>query len=185
MGGDRHAKARECAFSAGSLMARIYGFPPVADANSRVLILGSMPSVKSLEDGFYYGHPRNAFWHVLADVFEEPLPADIPAKKRLLLRHGLALWDVIASCERDGSLDSAIRRDALNDFHAFFADHPGVRAVLVNGGLAAQKFKPALAEGRPILRLPSTSPAYTLSYDKKRAAWRSALMQILEDSKCL
>ena len=96
MGGDRHAKSNERA--AVFLMARIYGFPPVADANSRVLILGSMPSVKSLEDGFYYGHPRNAFWRVLADVFAEPLPEDSPAKKRLLLRHGLALWDVIVSC---------------------------------------------------------------------------------------
>ncbi len=181
MGGDRHGKSKEYAFPVGSLMARIYGFPPVADANSRVLILGSMPSVKSLEDGFYYGHPRNAFWHVLSDVFTEPLPVDIPAKKHLLLRHGIALWDVIASCERNGSLDSAIRRDEPNDFSAFFAEHPGIRAVLVNGGLAAQKFKPALAEGRPIVRLPSTSPAYTLSYDKKRAAWRSALMQFLED----
>ena len=86
MGGDRLANSNERA--AGFLMARIYGFPPVADANSRVLILGSMPSVKSLEDGFYYGHPRNAFWRVLADVFAEPLPEDIPAKKRLLLpRH--------------------------------------------------------------------------------------------------
>lgn len=179
MGGDRLAKSNERA--AGFLMARIYGFPPVADANSRVLILGSMPSVRSLEDGFYYGHPRNAFWRVLADVFAEPLPEDIPAKKRLLLRHGLALWDVIVSCERDGSLDSAIRREELNDFAAFFAAHPSVHAVLVNGGLAAQKFKPALAEGRPIVRLPSTSPAYTLPYDKKRAAWRSALMRFLED----
>ncbi len=98
----------------------------------------------------------------------------------MLLRHGLALWDVIASCERDGSLDSAIRREELNDFAAFFASHPNIRAVLVNGGLAAQKFKPALAEGRPIVRLPSTSPAYTLPYDEKRAAWRSALMQFLE-----
>lgn len=181
MGGDRHAKSKERAFPAVFLMARIHGFPPVADASSRVLILGSMPSVKSLEDGFYYGHPRNAFWHVLADIFAEPLPVDIPAKKQLLLGHGIALWDVIASCERDGSLDSAIRHDEPNDFAAFFAGHPCIRAVLVNGGLAAQKFKPSLAEGRTIVRLPSTSPAYTLSYDKKRAAWQSALMRFLED----
>ena len=124
MGGDRLANSNERA--AGFLMARIYGFTPVSDANSRVLILGSMPSVKSRDDGLYYGHE-------------------------------------------------------LNDFAAFFAAHPSVRAVLVNGGLAAQKFKPALAEGRPIVRLPSTSPAYTLPYDKKRAAWRSALMRFLED----
>ena len=137
----------------------VHPFPPVYDAESEILILGSFPSVKSREIMFYYGHPQNRFWRVLAAVYNADVPPNTDEKTRFLLKHHIALWDVIASCERDGSLDSAIRREELNDFAAFFAAHPSVRAVLVNGGLAAQKFKPALAEGRPIVRLPSTSPA--------------------------
>ena len=81
-------------------------FPPVVDENCRTLILGSFPSVKSREDGFFYGHPQNRFWRMLAAVFGEKVPAYIPAKKALLLRHHIALWDVIASCEIEGSSDA-------------------------------------------------------------------------------
>ena len=95
---------------------RITAFEPVATPGARVLVLGSMPSVESLNQGFYYAHPRNAFWHILAQVCNEPFPEDIPARIALLERHDLALWDVLASCERQGSLDSAIRQPAPNDF---------------------------------------------------------------------
>lgn len=160
--------------------ARIYGYPPVADEKSRVLILGSMPSVRSLETGFYYGHRQNAFWKILSDVFSRPLPATIEEKKRLLLENRVALWDVIASCERDGSLDSAIRGAAVNNFEPFFKAHPLIRAVLINGGTAYSLFPAYLAGEREILRLPSTSPAYTAPYDRKLAAWRDALERFLE-----
>ena len=163
-------------------MARIYGFPPVADANSRVLILGSMPSVKSLEDGFYYGHPRNAFWRVLADVFAEPLPEDIPAKKRLLLRHGLALWDVIVSCERDGSLDSAIRDALPNDVPGLLKRCPEIKVILFNGATAQNLYRKLIGDvpaGLRSVRMPSTSPAYTLKFEAKRAAWQKELEEIL------
>ncbi len=86
-------------------------FAPVYDRDSRILILGSLPSVKSREQGFYYGHARNRFWPMLAAVYREPVPESIPEKKALLLRHGLAVYDVIESCEIKGSSDSSIRKD--------------------------------------------------------------------------
>ena len=84
-------------------------FPPVVDENCRILVLGSFPSVKSREDGFFYGHPQNRFWRMLAAIFDEDIPVDIPAKKAFLLRHHIALWDVIASCEIEGSSDASVK----------------------------------------------------------------------------
>ena len=165
--------------SSRSTNRRIHGYPPVADGHSRVLILGSMPSVRSLETGFYYGHKQNAFWRILSDTFSEPLPATVDEKISLLLRNRVALWDVIESCERDGSLDSAIRGATVNDFQPFFESHPGIRAVLINGGTAYSLFPARLADKREILRLPSTSPAYTLPYDQKLATWKNALERFL------
>ena len=153
-------------------------FPPVAREDARILILGSMPSVASLEAGFYYGHPRNAFWRILAEVFNEPLPETVEQKKALILNHQLALWDSLTACEREGSLDSAIRQPELNDFGALFRDCPRIRRVLFNGGTAHRLF---MKSGRPFLNrrewavMPSTSPAYTLSYERKLALWRQAL----------
>ena len=157
---------------------RIVAFPPVARADARILILGSMPSVASLEAGFYYGHPRNAFWRILAEVFNEPLPETVEQKKALILNHQLALWDSLTACEREGSLDSAIRQPELNDFGALFHDCPRIQRVLFNGGTAHRLF---MKSGRPFLNgrewavMPSTSPAYTLSYERKLALWRQAL----------
>jgi TDG/mug DNA glycosylase family protein len=158
---------------------RIIAFEPVASPGARVLILGSMPSVESLNQGFYYAHPRNAFWHIMAEVCAEPFPEDIPARIALLNRHDIALWDVLASCERRGSLDSAIRQPAPNDFEGLFRRCPGIGRILFNGGTAERLFlkwgKPWI-EGRRCQRLPSTSPAYTLSYERKLAQWRQALL---------
>ena len=160
------------------MSGRIIAFEPVAPPGARLLILGSMPSVESLNQGFYYAHPRNAFWHILADVYGEPLPGGIPERIDLLNRHGIALWDVLQSCERQGSLDSAIRQPAPNDFVGLFRRCPDVRRILLNGGTAHRLFmkwgKP-FTEGRELLRLPSTSPAYTLPYERKLALWRQAL----------
>ena len=157
---------------------RIVAFDPVAPPGARVLILGSMPSVESLNQGFYYAHPRNAFWRIMAEVCGEPLPGDIPGKIALLTRHNIALWDVLQSCERQGSLDSAIRQPTPNDFEGLFRRCPGIRRILLNGGTAYRLFmkwgKPFI-EGRDLQRLPSTSPAYTLSYERKLAQWRQAL----------
>ena len=160
------------------MTGRITAFGPVARADARVLILGSMPSEASLRQGFYYGHPRNAFWPIMADIFGAPLPTDIPRKIALLEEHGVALWAALQSCEREGSLDSAIRSPRPNDFAALFARCPGIRRVLFNGATAQALFMRHAArylDGRSWERLPSTSPAYTLSYERKFAQWREAL----------
>ena len=159
---------------------RITAFPPVAPPGARVLILGSMPSVESLNQGFYYAHPRNAFWRVMAEVYGEPFPGDIPARISLLTRHGVALWDVLQSCEREGSLDSAIRQPAPNDFTGLFRRCPGIGRILFNGGTAERmflKYARTYLAGRRWQRLPSTSPAYTLSYERKLSQWREALLE--------
>ena len=157
---------------------RIIAFPPVAPEGARLLILGSMPSVEALNQGFYYAHPRNAFWRILSEALDEPLPSDIPEKVALLERRGIALWAVLQSCEREGSLDSAIRRPVPNDFAGLFARCPSIGRVLFNGGTAYSLFMKHAAnwlEERAWTRLPSTSPAYTLSYERKLALWRDAL----------
>ena len=157
---------------------RIIAFEPVAPPDARLLILGSMPSEASLRQGFYYGHPRNAFWPILAEVFGAPLPQTVPEKRALLAANGIALWDVLHSCVRQGSLDSAIRDMEVNDFAALFARCPGIRRVLLNGGTAKRVFLKYGAQAlgdRTWVALPSTSPAYTLSYERKLAQWRQAL----------
>ncbi len=158
---------------------RIYGFPPVEDENARVLIVGSMPSVASLDASFYYGHPRNAFWPILANVFNEKPPETTQEKKALLLKNNIALWDVYASCIRVGSLDSAIRAGEKNDFVSFFKTHPNLRAVLLNGGTAYRMFDASVCPHIPVLCLPSTSPAYTKKFEWKLSAWKQALTEYL------
>lgn len=135
-------------------------FAPVYDGDSRILILGSLPSVKSREQGFYYGHARNRFWPMLAAVYREPVPQTIPDKKALLLRHGLALYDVIESCEICGSSDSSIRNVKAADIRAIM-EASRIERILVNGRTAAKYFKacqPA-AYQQLLTELPSTSPA--------------------------
>ena len=157
---------------------RITAFPPVAPPGARILVLGSMPSVESLNQGFYYAHPRNAFWHILAEVFGAPVPETIPGRVALLEANGVALWDVLESCERKGSLDSAIREPAVNDFAGLFGRCQGIHKILFNGGTAGRLFMKhasAWLEGREWQVMPSTSPAYTLSYERKLAQWRQAL----------
>lgn len=161
------------------MSARIVAFPPVAREDARILILGSMPSVKSLEAGFYYGHPRNAFWRILSEVFHEPLPETVERKRALILNHRLALWDSLTACVREGSLDSAIREPEPNDFSALFRQCPRIQRVLFNGGAAHRLFMKSggrFLEGRTWAVMPSTSPAYTLSYERKLAQWRQALI---------
>ncbi len=162
---------------------RLVAFPPVCREDARVLILGSMPSVASLQEGFYYGHPRNAFWRILAEVFNAPLPSDIESKKALLTGNRIALWDALNACQREGSLDSAIREPELNDFGALFTRCPCIEKVLFNGGTAHRLFMKRGAgflTGRRWAVMPSTSPAYTLSYERKLALWRQALVEHYE-----
>ena len=151
-------------------------FPPIYTADARVLIVGSMPSVKSLADQQYYAHPRNAFWPILFDIFSHTGDNDYETKKRLIRENHLALWDAARECEREGSLDSDMRDIVYNDFAALFEQCPKIHTVLCNGGTAHALFlKSGYAGDRRVIRLPSTSPAYTLAYDKKLAAWREAV----------
>ena len=153
-------------------------FEPVFAPDARVMIVGTMPSVQSLAHAQYYAHPRNAFWPILFDFFGEMPHNDYERKKALIRAHGLALWDAAACCEREGSLDSAMRGVVFNDFPSLYARCPGIEAVLCNGGTAHALFlRSGFAGNRTVVRLPSTSPAYTLPYEKKRAAWHEALLQ--------
>ena len=135
-------------------------FAPVYSENSRALILGTWPSPKSREMAFYYGHPQNRFWRVLAAVLGCPVPATIDEKRNMLLAHHVAVWDVIASCEITGSSDSSIRNVVPTDLGRLLADTP-ISAIFCNGGTALrlyQKYQQN-STGIPAAGLPSTSPA--------------------------
>lgn len=157
---------------------RCESFEPIFAPGARVMIVGTMPSVKSLEQAQYYAHPRNAFWPIMFDFFGEMHDNDYELKKALIRAHGIALWDTAACCEREGSLDSAMRGVVFNDFPSLYARCPGIHTVLCNGGTAHALFlRSGFAGDRTVVRLPSTSPAYTLPYAKKLAAWSEALLQ--------
>lgn len=135
-------------------------FEPLYNENSKILILGSFPSVKSREQMFFYGHPQNRFWRVTAKVLDERVPADIEKKRDFLLSNNIALWDVIASCDIEGSADSTIKNVIANDLTPIL-DSADIREIFVNGKTAYRYFKkytePAI--GRGAVCLPSTSPA--------------------------
>ena len=139
-------------------------FEPIIDDNCRVLILGSMPGVKSLEAQEYYAHPQNRFWQLVAQLCNEKLDfADYAAKKAMLLKHHLALWDTLSYCEREGSLDSDITEELPNDIVGLLARYPKITTIICNGGKAANVFKKHFAKNLPhgvcVHYLHSTSPA--------------------------
>lgn len=149
---------------------------PVCDAQSRILILGSFPSVKSREAAFYYAHPQNRFWRVLAAVVGEETPASTEARRALLLRHGIALWDVIASCEIEGSSDASITRVVPNDLSRILAC-ADIRRIFCNGGTALRWYR-RCDEARfgAAELLPSTSPANArCSLDSLTEVYRARL----------
>lgn len=135
-----------------------HGFPPVYDGNSRVLVLGSMPSPKSRELGFYYMHPQNRFWTMFSQTLREPLPADIPGRREMCIRHGVALWDVLAECTISGASDSSISDPLPNDLDRIFraAD---IRAVFTTGKKAYALYERFFKGHMQAVCLPSTSPA--------------------------
>ena len=155
----------------------IHPIDPIYDENSRILILGSFPSVRSRAEMFYYGHPRNRFWKVIAAVCGEALPETVEAKRALLLRHNIALWDVIESCEIEGSADNSIREVKPNDLRRVL-DHAPIEAICVNGGTAFKFYKRLMLSkyDLPAIRLPSTSPANAAwSIERLTAEWRQIL----------
>ncbi len=134
--------------------------PPVFDRHSKVLILGSFPSVKSQEAQFFYGHPQNRFWKVTSKVFGVPEPKTIEEKKAFLLSHGIAVWDVIASCDITGSSDSSIKHVVPNDL-SLLLEHANIRTIFVNGKTAEKYYNKYIKDTvhRDAVCLPSTSPA--------------------------
>ncbi|MDE6365881.1 MAG: DNA-deoxyinosine glycosylase [Lachnospiraceae bacterium] len=160
-------------------------FGPVFDRHSKILILGSMPSVKSREQQFYYGHPQNRFWKVLSAVLREAAPDSIEDKKAFLLRNHIALWDVIESCDIIGSSDSSIKNVSGNDMRLIL-DSAEIEAIYLNGGKAYELFikycRPSIQEIEPALvKLPSTSPANAAwKLDRLTEAWRTALALYLQ-----
>jgi hypoxanthine-DNA glycosylase len=150
-------------------------FAPVIDAHVRLLILGSLPGEMSLAQSQYYGNPQNRFWHLMSEVIRTDLRAcDYPSRLQTLLQHGVGLWDVVAQANRTGSLDGNIRNHAHNDLAGLVATLPRLRAIAFNGGTAARIGMQALgarAGDYRIFKLPSSSPAYTLPYAEKLAAW--------------
>lgn len=164
-------------------MARVRSFAPISDAGARVLILGSMPGVKSLEAAQYYAHRQNQFWRIVGEIVGMDPQLPYAERGERLKSAGIALWDVLRSCRRESSLDSAIERDSIvpNDFRGFFARHPRIRHVLFNGATAEACFMrhvlPTLGDtGMRFERLPSTSPAHAgMPLADKRERWAEAL----------
>ena len=138
----------------------IHPISPVYDKDSKILILGSFPSVKSREEGFFYGHPQNRFWKVVASVYGEDMPKSIEEKKAFLLKNHIAVWDVIKSCDIEGSSDASIKNVVANDLNEIL-NSADIKAIYVNGKTALkyyQKYTEKLI-GREAVVLPSTSPA--------------------------
>ena len=158
----------------------IHPIPPVFDRNSKILILGSFPSVKSREGHFFYHHPQNRFWKTLAGVLDVPVPDTIDEKKTFLLSHRIALWDVIASCSIEGSSDSSIRDVVPNDLSVILST-ADIRAIFCNGKTSwnyYRKYQEAVT-GIPAVSLPSTSPANAAwSLEKLKGAWNVILSLI-------
>lgn len=153
---------------------KIYSFPSISNKESKILVLGTMPGIVSLEVNQYYGHPRNAFWKLLFMLFEQPFSMDYEVRKKLALTNGIAIWDVLQACERKGSLDSAIKQEIPNDFELFFKEHPNIECIVFNGQKAAQFFKKYVkgADGYKQITVPSTSPANAgIAWEQKLKEW--------------
>ncbi len=164
----------------------LQGMPPVLSPATRLVILGSFPGVASLRAQQYYGHPQNQFWRLLATLLTDDPTAllQAPYADRLswLLAQGLGVWDVYASCEREGSLDSAIRAPVLNDLASLRIQCPQLAALAHNGGESFRHARHTQALGLPVYRLPSSSPANaSWSFERKLGAWR----EVLQHAGCL
>lgn len=162
---------------------REQGFPPIAAADANLLILGSMPGVASLEQHRYYAHPRNAFWPILQALFDWPADLTYAAKCAALMEQKIAVWDVLQSCHRQGSLDSNIDKQSmqLNDFALFFQQQPAIKRVCFNGQTALKLFNKQQPKhihlGLRYYVLPSTSPAHAaMSMEAKKQAWANVLL---------
>ncbi|WP_166922499.1 DNA-deoxyinosine glycosylase [Flavobacterium poyangense] len=152
-----------------------FSFPPFSSAQSNVLILGTMPGIKSLELNQYYGHNQNNFWKFLFLILKEDFSNDYETRKALLQKNNIAIWDVLQYCDRVGSLDSAIKNEVANDFESFLKEHPKITTILFNGQKAAAFFKKyvVLEKSYQLITLPSSSPANAgKTFESKLDEWK-------------
>ncbi|HMI07146.1 MAG TPA: DNA-deoxyinosine glycosylase [Flavobacterium sp.] len=156
----------------------INSFPPFADANSEILILGTMPGAMSLAKQEYYAHKQNAFWKIIYSVFAQlPVAERFDEKIKLLQQNNIALWDVLENCERVGSLDINIKNHKENDILGLLKKHPKIRTIIFNGKESEKYFlrKFGVIEGIQFHQMPSTSPANTMKFDHKLKSWSEVL----------
>ncbi len=152
---------------------RIQSFSPIVDENSEILILGSVPGIRSLEMNEYYAHPQNTFWRILFQIFNEDFTNHYQEKILFLKKHHIALWDVIESCERKGSTDATIKNEDENDIVSLLDSYPNIKAIFCNGQKSYKNLIKILGKNfrLPIYVLPSTSPLHTISLDEKYKIW--------------
>jgi len=166
------------------MITQCNGFNFIAGREPKVMILGTMPSVQSMADDFYYAHPRNAFWPIMNTIFNQAIETQ-KDKIRLIEQSHCLLWDVLSSCERQGSLDSAIKKPVTNDFERLFKQYPSLQTILFNGQAAEKLFKRYVVKSQRLpdhlscYTLPSTSPANArLTLEDKRLKWQAIFLQI-------
>ncbi len=172
------------------LMARmmqinmIYSFEPIVSDNCKVLLLGTMPGVESLRKQQYYSYKYNVFWRIIYALFSREPDEKYENRKTFLLDHDIAVWDVLMACEREGSSDSDIKQPVPNDFISLYQQYPNIRSVCFNGGPACRLYsrfvnkKGEIDTSHTFYTLPSTSPAYTINFEKKLEQWRLLLQLI-------
>ena len=153
---------------------RIYSFPPIISETSQILILGSAPGAKSLEMQQYYAYPHNQFWKILFKLFGEEFSTDYSERIQLLEKNKIAVWDVIDSCEREGSSDAKIKNEEHNDILQLLQDYPNIKAIFSNGQKSSKEVRRMLGKNPeiPFFVLPSTSPLHTISLEKKMEEWK-------------
>lgn len=160
-------------------------FPPIVDHNSRILLLGTMPSEESLRKQEYYGHKSNQFWKIIFSLYNKPLSLNYRERVALLLEKGIALWDVLQSCEGEGSADSNIRNEETNDFGHLFAEHPQIKHIFFTSRKAEEFYKKHVGFQKNITyaTLPSPSTAYaSMTFIQKLERWQS-ILHILSAAK--
>jgi len=153
-------------------------FPPITDANSKILLLGTMPGEQSLKHQEYYAHKGNQFWKIIFTLFNQPFTYDYEVRKQLLLKQNIALWDVLQYCERLGSADTNIKNEVPNDFEGFYAQHPSVKYVFFTSGKAQEFYDTYVGKKQDInyTNLPSPSSANTWkTFDEKVTEWKIIL----------
>lgn len=156
-------------------MKEVNSFQPIINKEARILVLGSMPGVQSLQAQQYYANPRNQFWRIIYTLFAVPYDPNYSKRIDFIQNKGIALWDVIEKCQRTGSLDSNIQKPAVNDFKKLFIYYPELKLIAFNGTKSFELFKKHVGlerEGMVYKLLPSTSPANTMSFEDKMEQWQ-------------